>query len=139
MGWNIHGTRVPVATMSMESKERCGNFSHIQKDIIRTKRDAIVLRPRFFLPKRCRSDSNLATGAEGFSPGVKNISVLSATMPSLRKSLSICNQRNTINYLINYESFPSRLTTVAFETRFYPGETVCKKGASRTCEEFKSN
>ena len=75
----------------------CGNFSHIQKDIIRTKRDAIVLRPRFFLPKRRRSDSNLATGAECFSPVVKNISVLSATMPSLRNSLSICNQRNTIN------------------------------------------
>ena len=51
MGWNIHGTIVPVATMSMESKEQCGNFSHIQKDIIRTKRDAIVLRPRFSFRK----------------------------------------------------------------------------------------
>ena len=76
MGCYIHGTRDPVATMSMESKERCGNFSHIQKDIIRTKIDGYSFAPKLFLPKRCRSHSNLATGAEGFSPGVKNISRL---------------------------------------------------------------
>ena len=35
MGGHIHGTRVPVATMPMESKDRRGDFSHIQKDIIR--------------------------------------------------------------------------------------------------------
>ena len=66
--------------------------SHIYKKILFGRKEmAIVLRPSFFLPKRCRIHSNLATGAEGFSPGVKNISVLSATMPSLRKSLSIGN------------------------------------------------
>ena len=53
MGWHIlYGTRVPVATMSMENKERRGNFSHIQKYIIRTKRDGYSFAPNVFLSEK---------------------------------------------------------------------------------------
>ena len=61
--------------------------SHIYKKILfGGKEMAIVLRPRFFLAKRCGSHSNLV---EGFSPGGKTISVLSATTPTLRKSFKV--------------------------------------------------
>ena len=66
--------------------------SHIYKKILFGRKEiAIVLRPSFSFRRDAESTPKLATGAESFSPGVKNISVLSATMPSLHKSLSIGN------------------------------------------------
>ena len=81
----------PSQRCQWRAKNGVESYHTYKKLLLGRKEMAIVLRQWFFLPKRCRSHSNLATELEGFSPEGKTISVFSATTPSLRRVLSICN------------------------------------------------